>query len=85
MYVKDMTINRALGPKGMSDLTNLAQNFESDVKLQFNNYHIDVKSILGLLSLNLVQGSNVTLTTRGYDDKDALNAISEYLQVTVPR
>ncbi|MFC4403740.1 HPr family phosphocarrier protein [Gracilibacillus xinjiangensis] len=84
MYVKELTVNRVLGAKGMAGLTNLAQNFESDIKLKSNNYHIDVKSILGLLSLNLGQGMDVTIITKGDDDKEALVAICEYLEAIIP-
>ncbi|WP_163536273.1 HPr family phosphocarrier protein [Gracilibacillus sp. YIM 98692] len=82
MYVKELTVNRLLSSKVIGDLTNLAKNFESDIKLQSKHYNIDVKSILGLLSLNLHKGSEVKITTKGDDDKDALIAISEFLEDT---
>ncbi|WP_163536302.1 HPr family phosphocarrier protein [Gracilibacillus sp. YIM 98692] len=82
MYVKELTVNRLLSSKVIGDLTNLAKNFESDIKLQSKHYNIDVKSILGLLSLNLQKGSEVKITTKGDDDKEALIAISEFLEDT---
>ncbi|MFC4388283.1 HPr family phosphocarrier protein [Gracilibacillus marinus] len=80
MYVKEIKVNRILGPKEIQELSNLAREYESDIKLQSKHYKIDVKSILGLLALNLGQGSDVTVIAMGEDDKEAMDAISAYLQ-----
>ncbi|KAB8138200.1 HPr family phosphocarrier protein [Gracilibacillus oryzae] len=80
MYVKDLKVTRYLGSKDIAALTNLARNYESDIKLQCRHYKIDVKSILGLLALSLDKGTEITIITKGDDDKEALQAICEFLQ-----
>lgn len=56
-----------------------AQKFESDIYMKHNNYKIDVKSILGLLSLACPQGETVELEAVGHDSKEAINALKEVI------
>lgn len=51
---------------------NLANRFQSSVKIRKNGDEIDGKSILGILTLAAVQGTEIDLVIKGNDEKSAL-------------
>ncbi len=56
-------------------LVNLANRFEASVKIQKDGSEIDGKSILGILTLAAVQGSEIILKVEGRDEEMAMQAI----------
>ncbi len=53
---------------------NLANRFTSSVRIEKSGNEIDGKSILGILTLAAVQGSEITLIISGKDEQAALEA-----------
>lgn len=51
---------------------NLANRFQSSVRIRKNGDEIDGKSILGILTLAAVQGTEILLVIKGKDEKSAL-------------
>jgi len=60
-------------------LVNTASRFASDIFLIHNNQHINLKSIMGVMSLGLAQGEQFTLSIEGEDDIQALSALTTTL------
>lgn len=56
-------------------LVNLANRFEASVKIEKDGSEIDGKSILGILTLAAVQGSEIIIKVEGRDEKMAMQAI----------
>ena len=54
---------------------NLANRFVSSVKIVKDGAEIDGKSILGILTLAAVQGSQIILKVSGKDEDTALEAL----------
>lgn len=54
---------------------NLANRFMSSVKVEKDGNEIDGKSILGILTLAAIQGSQITLKISGKDENAALKAL----------
>lgn len=54
---------------------NLANRFVSSVWIEKDGNEIDGKSILGILTLAAVQGSEITLKISGPDEDRALNSL----------
>ena len=54
---------------------NLANQFTSSVKIKKGENEIDGKSILGILTLAAVQGTEITLIISGQDEQSALEAL----------
>ena len=79
--IKKVQVNKANGldPREISKVVILANKFSSDVHLEYKGYKIDAKSIMGLLSLFINNGDQVTLTASGNDAEDALNQLSEQI------
>lgn len=76
---KELMIVNELGlhARPATQIVNLVNQFESDVFLTFRGITVDMKSIMGVLSLGITKGSTVTVRVDGPDEVAALNAISK--------
>lgn len=68
-----------LHARASAKLTQVANQFASDVWIEKNNKKVNAKSIMGLVMLAASQGSDVTISTQGSDEKEALNAIVDLI------
>ena len=57
-----------------------ANEFESSIWLESGNRKMNAKSLLGIMSLGILTGSEVTLTASGSDAEAAVNALEALLQ-----
>lgn len=60
-------------------LVQTATKFESDIELEYNSKKVNLKSIMGVMSLGVGKGAEVTIHTDGKDEEEAIEAISETL------
>ena len=58
-------------------LVQTASKFSSDINLVYNEKSVNLKSIMGVMSLGVGQGADVTITAEGDDEADAMKAIEE--------
>jgi len=68
-----------LHARASAKLTQVANQFESDIWIEKNGKKVNAKSIMGVMMLAASQGSDVTITTQGYDEKEALNSIVDLI------
>ncbi len=64
-----------LHARASAKLTQIANQFESDIWLEKNDKKVNAKSIMGVMMLAASQGTNIIITTEGPDEKEALSAI----------
>ena len=57
----------------------VAAKFESDVTILKDGFEVNGKSILGVLSLGAINGSEIKVFTRGDDAEEALDKIGELI------
>lgn len=57
-----------------------ANEFDSSIWLEADNRKMNAKSLLGIMSLGIVTGAQVTLTAVGSDAEEAVNALEALLQ-----
>ena len=60
-------------------IVQVASKYDVDVRLVYSDKTIDAKSILGLMSLAVPQGENVTLIAIGTNAKEAIADIEKVL------
>jgi phosphocarrier protein len=71
-------INRAgLHTRPAAMLVKLAAQFKSDIYLVRDGFHINAKSIIGVMTLAAEQGSTLLLQVEGPDEQQATEAIVE--------
>ncbi|TGD25127.1 phosphocarrier protein HPr [Companilactobacillus suantsaicola] len=58
-------------------LVQTASKFSSDVNIEFSGKSVNLKSIMGVMSLGVGQGADVTITADGDDAKEAITAIDD--------
>ncbi len=58
-------------------LVQTAGKFSSDVNLEYKGKSVNLKSIMGVMSLGVGQGADVTISAEGADEKEAIAAIVE--------
>lgn len=58
-------------------LVQTASKFTSEINLEYKGKSVNLKSIMGVMSLGVGQGSDVTVTAEGQDADEAMKAISE--------
>ncbi len=77
MLKKKILIKNKLGlhARAAVKFVNLANRFRSLVKIEKDGNEIDGKSILGILTLAAVQGSQITIKVSGDDEQKALEAL----------
>jgi phosphocarrier protein len=60
-------------------LVQTASRFNSDINLEYKGKKVNLKSIMGVMSLGIGQGAEITISTEGSDADDALNSLTETL------
>ena len=58
----------------------MVSSFKSDIHLTSKGKTVDAKSILGIMSLGLVKGTEVTIRAEGEDEQEAIAKLQELIQ-----
>ena len=61
-------------------LVQAASKFNSDINLEYNGKSVNLNSIMGVMSLGVGQGADVTITADGDDAKEAIEAIADTMK-----
>jgi len=82
MLKKKITIKNKLGmhARAAVKFVNTANRFSSTVRIEKNGNEIDGKSILGILTLAAVQGTEIIIKVSGKDEDRALRALVELIE-----
>ena len=57
-----------------------ANRYSADVYLQKDDKKVNAKSIMGVMSLAISKGTNVTLHADGADEQDALSSLAKIIE-----
>ncbi len=60
-------------------LVQMASQYDSSVYIDCNTKHVNVKSIMGMMSLALKNGDSINLVTNGVDEELASDKLCRYL------
>lgn len=60
-------------------LVQTASKFDSDINLEYKGKTVNLKSIMGVMSLGIGQGADITISAEGSDADHALQALEETL------
>lgn len=61
-------------------LVQTAGKYSSDIALEYNSKSVNLKSIMGVMSLGVGQGADVTITAEGDDQEDAIEGIKAVMK-----
>ena len=79
MEKRDYTIIAETGihARPATILVQTASKFASDITLTYNGKSVNLKSIMGVMSLGVGQNADVTISADGDDEAEAIAAIAE--------
>lgn len=82
MIEKTVTIKNKAGmhTRPASTLVKIASKYRSEFYIIKNNYRINGKSIIGVMTLAAEQGSEVTLMFDGEDEKKASEEVIKFFE-----
>ncbi len=76
-----MVKNRAgIHTRPASLIVRTASQFDADVYIQKDNYEINGKSVIGVMTLAAEQGAKLTLIFEGEDEDEAAEAVVELFE-----
>lgn len=81
MLTKDIIINipSGLEARPVALLVQVASRYESGIYVETDNKKVNAKSIMGMMSMGLQSGDEVTISVSGEDEEVAMENIEKYL------
>ncbi|NHM29591.1 phosphocarrier protein HPr [Neobacillus terrae] len=61
-------------------LVQTASKFDSEIHLEYKGKKVNLKSIMGVMSLGVGQGADITISAEGSDAEEALRTLEETLK-----
>lgn len=82
MEKRDFTITAETGihARPATILVQTASKYNSDVTLSYEGKSVNLKSIMGVMSLGVGQGADVTITADGEDEEEAMEGIKAIMK-----
>ena len=80
-----LTNKTGLHARPASKFVEKASAFSSEINVVFEEKEINAKSIMGLLSLGISQGKEITIKTQGEDSKEALDELVTFIEVELSK
>ena len=75
----EIKLKNGLEARPIALLVQVATQFESRVYIQSGDKRVNAKSIMGMMTLVLAAGDEVTVSAEGEDEDAAVDAIVKYL------
>lgn len=82
MLKKTVTIGLASGleARPVAMLVQIASQYESMIYVENQNARVNAKSIMGMMTLGMGVGEEITVSTDGADESAAMDEIEKYLK-----
>lgn len=80
MIEKVVSVTTSLEARPAALFVQAASKFESSIKIQVEEKTINAKSIMGLISLGILDGNVVTIIADGKDEEEAVNELTKFLK-----
>ena len=82
MYTREITVKNEVGlhARPATYFIQKATEFKSGIWVEKEERRVNAKSLLGVLSLGIVQGTTITLIADGVDEKEAVDALADLIE-----
>lgn len=71
---------RGLHARAAAKLVTAAEHFGAEISVAKDGQAVSARSIMGLMMLGAGQGSKVTVSTEGWDAKEAMDAVASLIE-----
>ena len=84
MIKKEMTVKISSGfeARPVALFVQIASQFKSSIYVELENKKVNAKSIMGMMSLGVLEGEKIVIVVDGEDEKEAVDEIEKYLSET---
>ena len=72
-------IQSGLEARPVAVLVQVASQYSSSIYVEVEDKKVNAKSIMGMMTLGLDVGEEITLSANGEDEEDAMKSIENYL------
>lgn len=72
-------ISAGLENRPVAQIVQMASQYESRIYLESGNKHVNAKSIMGMMTLNLTEGENMVIQAEGTDEEEAATRLEGLL------
>ncbi|GMQ60209.1 HPr family phosphocarrier protein [Vallitalea sediminicola] len=81
MIEKKITVKIASGleARPVALFVQVASQFESNIYVEMQDKKVNAKSIMGMMSLGVLEGEDITISADGTDEEKAINELEKYL------
>ena len=82
MYLKDVTVKNQVGlhARPATFFNQKANEFKSSVWVEKEERRVNAKSLLGVLSLGIVGGTNIRIIADGVDEQAAVDSLVKLVE-----
>lgn len=80
MRTKELTVSKnfAMSPDVIAELVQTACRFESSSYAIAEDKRINLKSIMGVMSLATIKSNDITIEIDGHDEENAIESLSKF-------
>ncbi len=81
MFSKEVVVNNQVGlhARPATFFIQKATEYKSTIWIAKDERKVNAKSLLGVLSLGIIKGTNITLSAEGPDEEAAVNGLYELI------
>ncbi len=82
MYIKDVTVKNHVGlhARPATFFIQRANEYKSSVWVEKDERRVNAKSLLGVLSLGIIGGTNIRIIADGPDEQEAVDALVKLVE-----
>ena len=75
-----VTADSGIHARPATVLVQTASKYDADINLEYNGKTVNLKSIVGVMSLGIAKGATITISASGSDENDALAALKDTMK-----
>lgn len=75
-----ITHDTGLHARPATMVVNKAGKYQSDVQLEYKGKSVNLKSIMGVMSLGVTKNAEVTISAEGKDEDEAIRGLGELIK-----
>lgn len=85
LLTKTLVIKSEAGvhPQSASVLVQTSSKFQSEIYLAYKEKKVNLKSIMGVMSLGIPPGAEIKIEVTGEDEQEALQSVSDTIEKLV--
>jgi phosphocarrier protein len=80
MFKMSVENTSAIDAKMAQAIVQKASEYEADMILRYANKEVDLKSILGIMSLAVLEGASIEIEAKGSDAEEAIEALKQMIK-----